>query len=132
MKGGDLDNSIVPRVYVVFEGTLATPRPKKGLSKKLFGLTLNDYDIDPEVTKYLWDIWQRMGVRFDAVTFDFDSDDVQRVIDKTNLPIHTTYEFMSRESFIKQLPFMPWVTSVVDHAAPMAYGGRGISLTAVR
>lgn len=132
MQGGDLDNGIVPRVYVVFEGTIAQPRPKKGLSRKLFGLTLNDYDIDPEITKHLWDIWQRMGVRFDAITFDFDHDDVQRVIDMTNLPIHTTYSFLSREAFIQQLPYMPWVTSVVDHAAPMAYGTRGISLTAVR
>lgn len=132
MKNGDLDNSIVPRVYVVFEGTIAQARPKKGLSRRLFGLMLNDYDIDPEITKHLWDMWQRLGVRFDAVTFDFDADDVQRVIDKTNLPIHTTWAFLNRESFIRSLPHMPWVTHVVDHAAPMAYGGRGGSLSTVR
>lgn len=133
MERGDLDNSLVPRVYVVFEGTLATLRPKKrSLSRKLWGPTLNDYDIDPEVTKHLWDMWQRLNVRFDAVTFTFDSDDVQRVIDQTNLPIHTTWEFLNREYFIKMLPSMPWVSHVVDHDRPMAYGARGSSLMGVR
>lgn len=132
MIGGDLSNEIVPRVYVVFEGTIAQAREKKGLGK-VFGLGLRDYDIDPEVTKHLWDIWQHMGVRFDAVTFSFDADDVQKVIDKTNLPIHSTYGFRGgRSAFIQQLPFMPWVTTVVDHASPMAYGSRGTSLMGVR
>lgn len=133
MQRGDIDNTTPPRVYVVFEGTIAHPPEKmKGLSRKLFGPRLGDMQIDPEVVKLLWDRWQRLGVRFDAVTFAFPDDAVQELIDGTNLPIHTTWGFPDRETFVRLLPSMPWVLYVVDHAAPLAYGGRGVSITGVR
>lgn len=134
MQGGDLDNTVVPRYYVVFEGTIAQPKDnlKQGILRRVLGPGLKDWEIDFEVMKFLWDRWQRVGVRFDAVTFAFDADDVQRLIDDTNLPINTTWNFRSRALFLSQLPYMPWVAGVVDHAAPMAYGSRGVSLTAVQ
>jgi hypothetical protein len=134
MQGGDIDNTTPPRFYIVFEGTLAQPREslKKGILRRVLGDSLKDWDFDHEVTQLVWDRWQRLGVRFDCITFSFDADDLQAKIDNTNLPIHTTWNFRSRDAFIKQLPYMPWVAAVIDHAAPMAYGGRGISLTAVR
>lgn len=134
MERGDLSNEVVPRYYIVFEGTLAQPKEglKKGILRRVLGDGLKDWDFDDEVTRLVWDRWQRYGVRFDAVTFAFDADDLQARIDRTNLPIHTTWNFRSREVLVRQLPVMPWVAAVIDHAAPMAYGGRGLSLPAVR
>ena len=134
MQGGDLSNETPSRVYIVFEGTVAQPRPglKTGFLKKVVGASLRDYDVDPEMTLHLWDIWQRLGVRFDAVTFTFDADDVQEWIDRTNLPIHTTWNFHSREALASQLAFMPWVSHVVDHTRPLAYGGRASTLAGLR
>lgn len=134
MQGGDLSNELSQRVYVVFEGTIAVPRPglKSGVLKKVLGPALRDMDVDPEMTKHLWDIWQRLGVRFDAVTFDFDAERVQEWIDRTNLPIHTTWPFRSRDTFVQQLAFMPWVSHVIDHQAPMAYGSRSSTVAGLR
>jgi hypothetical protein len=134
VQGGDLSNALSMRVYVVFEGTLANPRPglKTGVLKKIMGQSLRDLDVDPEMTKHLWDIWQRLGVRFDAVTFTYDADDVQEWIDRTNLPVHTTWRFVDRRRFIEQMAYMPWISHVIDHEAPMAYGSRSSTVGGLR
>ena len=133
MWKGDLDNTTPPRVYIVYEGTLARlPEKPKGLRQRLLGDRLSDYVIDDEVMAHVWDIWQRVGVRFDAVTFRFDADEVQELIDGTNLPIHSTWYFKSREGFIQALPRMPWVMYVVDHQRPLGYGGRASTLEGIR
>lgn len=128
MLHGDLDNTPVPRVYVVFEGTLAHPSEKR----RIFKPRLKDYALDIDVSQLIWDKWQRLGVRFDAVTFDFRAEDVQSFLDQHPSPIHTTWAFATREVLIKEMPYMPWVSTIVDHARPMAYGARGLSLQAVR
>lgn len=135
MQNGDLSNEISPRVYVVFEGTIARPRHEqsRSLRRKLLGTRLSDYETDPVVTMHLWDIWHRMGVRFDTVTFAFAAGEVQRMIDEDeNLPVNTAYAFPSRDDFAKQLAFMPWVTHVVDHERPLAYGSRASTLAGLR
>lgn len=130
MKNGDIDNTPVPRVYVVFEGTIVQPKKelKQGVLRRLRGERLNDYELDTEVSRSMWDIWQRLNVRFDAMTFAFDADDVYHWCDDHHVPISSAWRFDSREDFVQQMPFMPWVAQVVDHAAPMAYGVRGTSL----
>lgn len=131
MQGGDIDNTPVPRVYIVWEGTIARRPEKVGMLTKVLGRS-TPYVVDPEVRAHLWDQWQRIGVRFDAVTFDFNADDVSAVVERENLPINTVWDFKSREEFIQQLPRMPWVSHVVDHERPMAYGGRSSTLAGVR
>lgn len=131
MQGGDLSNKPVPRIYIVWEGTIAR-RPEKPsiLSRVLSRRTA--FDVDDDVRTHMWDHWLRLGVRFDAVTFEHDSDEVQAVCDQENLPINSTWRFDSREDFVQQLPYMPWVSHVIDHEAPLSYGGRGATLDSVR
>lgn len=130
MKNGDLDNTPIPRIYIVFEGTIAKPRKEPSIGKRILARR-HGLEVDEEVRVRLWNVWQRIGVRFDAVTFTHDPDDVQTFLDRENLPINTTWRFDSREEFIAGLPRMPWVHSVIDHERPLAYGGRGGSLDMV-
>lgn len=130
MQNGDLSNEINPRVYVVFEGTLAQPVPgaAHGLLAKLRRPKVSDYQIDLEVAMHIWDRWQRLGVRFDALTYSLDAARVQEALNDSDVPISNTYRFESVEHFVSGLPFMPWVYAVVDHTRPLAYGSKATTL----
>lgn len=131
MQGGDLDNTPIPRIYIVFEGTIVKRPEKPSITDRVLARR-HALEVDPEVRTRLWDAWQRLGVRFDAVTFDHKADDVQSFVDRENLPITSVYAFDSREEFVAGLSHMPWVHTVIDHERPMAYGGRGGNLDTVR
>lgn len=131
MQGGDLDNAVIPRIYIVWEGTIARRPERPSLVSRVLSRR-SVYEVDDAVRVHLWDNWTRLNVRFDAVTFDHDADEIQAVIDRENLPINSTWRFDSREEFVQQLPFMPWVSHVIDHERPLAYGGRAATLDSVR
>lgn len=128
---GDLDNTPIPRVYIVWEGTIARRAEQKSLLTRVLSRR-SLLEVDDEVRAHLWDNWLRLGVRFDAVTFEHDPDEVQAVCDRENLPINSTWGFLDKKTFIAMLPRMPWVSHVIDHEAPLAYGGRGATLDSVR
>ena len=134
MEKGDLSNEISPRVYLAFEGTLARALPgvRTSLWHRVRGSRLADYELDVVATMHVWDIWNRLGVRFDAVTFEFEPDEVQALLDDNNVPVSTVYRFADRATFAQQLAHMPWVTHVVDHQQPLAYGGRAATFASLR
>lgn len=131
MQGGDLDNAPIPRIYIVFEGTIVKRPEKVTLISRVLSRR-HVFVVDDAVRVRLWDAWSRMGARFDALTFDHDAEDVQAFLDQENMPINTVWRFESREAFIQGLSMMPWVHSVIDHERPLAYGGRGGNLDTVR
>ena len=131
MQGGDISNVTPSRIYIVWEGTIAKRPEKKGILTRVLSRR-EPFEVDEMVRRHLWDNWQRLGVRFDAVTFDHDADEIQAVCDRENLPISTTWSFLNRDTLVQMLPHMPWVSHVIDHEAPLAYGGRAATLDSVR
>lgn len=138
MQGGDISNEVPTRVYIVWEGTLAMLpydyKPARIFKKRAAKATVDRYIIDPVVAMNLWDIGQRLGVRFDLVTFLGPEyvEELQELIDKVNLPIATVWGFESPQELGKLIAFMPWVSHIIDHSNPMAYGGRASTLAGVR
>lgn len=133
MERGDLSNEISPRVYLVFEGTLAKNLARgTDLRSRWFGPRITDVELDVVATMHVWDIWNRLNVRFDAVTFTYRPEQVQELLEDNNVPVGTVYHFEDRATFAKQLVHMPWVTHVVDHQQPLAYGSRASTFASLR
>ena len=115
-------------------GRFGSFKPARLFKKRSIRSSLADYRIDPQVGLNLWDISNRLGVRFDLVTFlsEEAAEEIQNIIDRDNLPISTCWYFESSSHLAQLLPFMPWVMYVIDHQNPMRYGGRSSTLAGVR
>jgi hypothetical protein len=59
-------------------------------------------------------------------------DALKEMLDGTNLPISNVWGFDSPYDLASRLAFMPWVSHVVDHQNPMAYGSKASTLAGVR
>lgn len=139
MEGGDLSNAVAPRCLYVFEGLLAhEPTGLKPAVAARVDARLHRWDhvlrrmrFDPLVSRMLWDLVWRHGLRFDVVTYLYDETfavALYKHLDGTlGYPISNVLWYPSPQALASGLAIMPDVARVFD-ANPrnaLAYGPRG-------
>lgn len=139
MEGGDLSNAVSPRILYVFEGLLASPPADVKSSVALrvaerlrrWDSVIQRMDFYPIVGQMLWDLSWRHGIRFDVVTYLYDTDFAARLFHHLDtvlgLPVSHVLWYPSPQALASGLAMMPDVARVYD-ANPgnaLVYGPRG-------
>lgn len=139
MRGNDLDNAIVPRDVLVFEGLLGllpdekvARQERKFRSKKRWAEAVGCYEINELLARKMWDMAWRYSLEIDLMTYlghPFATALEER-IDRENLPVRRVW---SEEPNIlaRRLATMPDIRTIYDPYPEhqFLYGGRGRIIT---
>jgi hypothetical protein len=138
VKDGDIDNTVTPRLLVVWEGLLAIPpdaseknRFSTWISARKSGKTrtmIDSFDLNTTMAKHVWDVTWRRNYSVDVVTFLGVQylPHIEAWIDRHDLPIgHVTNE--TPDTLARRLSYMPHVAAVYDPdpTRRYTYGGKG-------
>lgn len=138
MQGGDLSDRLPPRWLFTFEGVIANVPEPRGREYRLamrlgrHRRAVSRFEIEPHVSKVLWDLYWRRDYRFDVVTFlgDDMAEHIEKRLERENVPLGNVISTQP-DTLAKRLAYMPDVLYVV-HADPshhLSYGNRGLLVT---
>lgn len=135
MKGNDLDNLVVPRDVLVFEGLLGIiPDPKtakqeaKFREKKQWSQAVSCYEINEMLARRLWDMVWRYSIEIDLLTYHPQgfADELEKRMERENLPLRRIY---SEDPGIlaRRLATMPDIRCIYDPFPDhqFLYGSKG-------
>lgn len=141
MEGGDIDNSIVPRLVIAFEGTLGIPRERRPENRLVVGLrqfgkrkaqtaqVLADFDINEPLARVIWDTTWRYGYTIDVVTYlgeDF-ARALEARLDEENLPISSVWADEPHK-LARAIAYRPDIAAIFDNDHHLFYGSKGRTL----
>lgn len=139
MRGGDLDNSPVPRLVVVFENALGyLPDQRRGRWREL--KTARDwdglarlFDLDQMMLRKITDLTYRFSVSVDVVTYcgpEAFAEALARLLDRENVPVRIVFS-STPERMARRTSYEPDIIGIYDanEQHSMAYGPKGVYLT---
>lgn len=135
MQKGDIDNVVVPRDMLVFEGLLGIiPDPKvakieaKLRSKKRWVDALACYETNELLARKIWQMVWDYGLEIDLVTYHPRgfADALAERMDRESLPIRRVYA-EEPNLLARRLVTMPYVRTIYDPFPDhqFLYGGKG-------
>lgn len=141
MRGGDLSSEVVPRLALIFEGSLAFISNTdmrmfdRDLKRERWADAAGRWDINPLLAGEIWHVSMKLGRTVDVVTFlsaspDFQGALEERLKDYEELPIHTVIA-TTPEKFERKIAYMPDLIRVYDPEPmrSMRWGGKGFHIT---
>lgn len=141
MQYGDLSAQIVPRLVLVFEGSLGFLEASKvGQFNKLGSAGLWDaaarcWDLNDMMMRKIWDVVWRQSFQLEVVTYAGPpslAESLQERFEEENLPISRTLA-STAERMARRLSYAPDIAYVydTDPRHVMMYGGKGRHMTNV-
>lgn len=122
MQNGDLSNEPQRKFVFVFEDLIAKPVTKRRRLKKI-----TEFEVDPQVVAWLWDLTWRQNVAFDVATYDYTREQVTEVLNREGIPFGTVWTGPTPGALQRRLGYAPGVMAVYDAnpSREFAYGGKG-------
>jgi hypothetical protein len=142
MRHGDLDNTPVPRIVVVWENALGyLPEDRRDQWRELS--RAGDWDavarlfvLDQLMLRKITDLTYRFSVSIDIVTYcgpEAFAEALARLLDRENVPVRIVFASQP-ERMARATSFEPDIMAVYDanpeHA--LVYGRKGVHLTSFR
>lgn len=134
MKGGDLDNAVVPRIILVFEGALgflpdsAVKDYEKAVKKQRWDDAIALWEFDEHMMRKIWDLTYRKSVTVEIVTFISQpfADVLAARLDEEDMPIRRVW-YSTPARLSRQLAHMIDVSTVYDpdETHMFTYGAKG-------
>jgi len=138
VQRGDLSDRLPPRWLFVFENVIGAVPADRALQWKLamrahqWRIAANQYEVEPHVSKVIWDLVWRRDFRFDIVTFlgDGMAGALEKRLSRESLPFSNLWS-VSEDTLAQRLAYMPDVLYVVhgDPTRHLSYGNRGLLVT---
>lgn len=138
MEGGDLSDRLPPRWLFGFENVVGTLPPGSVRTAKMWQRlgqwrrVVEQYEIEPHVTKVLWDLTWRRDYRFDVFTVQGEDfrDALEDRLNRESVPFSNVFA-LSPEQLAQRLVYMVDVQYVVhgDPSHHLSYGNRGLLVT---
>lgn len=142
MQGGDLSNTPVPRIIIVFENALGyLPEDQRDRWRELSRASQWDdvarlFVLDQMMLRKITDLSWRHSVNVDVVTYcgpEAFADALARLLDRENVPVRIVFASQP-ERLARATSFEPDIMCVYDanpeHA--LVYGRKGVHLTSWR
>lgn len=136
MKGNDLDNLVVPRDVVVWEGLMASlPEDKKIhrlhdklLAREKWGEAVSLYEVNEMMARKVWDLVWRYSMELDLLTYvgyGF-AEALEKRIENENLPFRRVWHEMPN-MLARRLAVAPDIRTIYDPnpAHRFTYGSKG-------
>lgn len=136
MKGNDLDNAVVPRDVLVYEGllgllntqksvALATKWQKRGRWEKMVAC----FETNEMLARKIWDVTWRFSYEIDILTYlgdEFAAALTTRIKDQEGLPVRNVW-FEDPYLLARRLVFTPNIRFVYDPDPnhQFVYGSKG-------
>jgi hypothetical protein len=131
--GGDIDNALVQGWMVTLEALTndSVVVPKKRMFKS-WDVVARETPIDVLNLGRLWQISNKVGLRFECVVFERPQeyvDALEKHLDRLGAhPITYVTGYVSRKALLQALPFRPDIAAVVDtKPGALFWGRRGIT-----
>ena len=140
MLRGDLSSEVVPRLLLVFEGTLgfidAKDRKKfdRYISRKHWTEAAELWLINPGMAAQIWYLVRHKSLTIDLVTFagpkEFGEALAYRIQDIEELPVHQVWATRV-ELLARKIAYMPDLMKVYDPDPErwLTWGGKGYRIT---
>jgi hypothetical protein len=141
MQGGDIGNTVVPRLVIVFENLLGLHPTKASEAKfgsymrfKRYKRAVDTFEINEQLARRIWDITVRMNFSVDLVTHlggTAFAEALQERIDGENLPLgHIWYEDSTQ--LARNLAYRIDIAAVffADPRYTLTYGSKGRLISA--
>jgi hypothetical protein len=142
MQGGDLSNSVVPRLVIVWDNLLGVLPSKPAEAKfstyirfKRWKKAVSLFEINEGMARQIWDLTWRKNFAVDLVTFtagdDFAEALRERIEDREQLPIGHVW-FEEPNNLSRSLAYRPDIACVI-HANPhhqLTFGSKGRFISA--
>jgi hypothetical protein len=129
MLGNDISNDLVQGWAVTLEALTngSVKVPKKRLLKS-WDTVARETPIDTLNLGRLWQVSNRLGLRFECVVFEQPQEYVDALethLDRLGAhPITYVMGYVSRKAYLQALPFRPDIAAVVDTKDNAPYWGR--------
>lgn len=143
MQNGDIGNTVVPRLVIVWEHLLGLLPDKADEAKFATYLrfhrwrrAVNVFAVNQALAQRIWDVTFRLNFSVDVVTFlggeDF-ADAIQERIDRENLPIGHVW-FEDPQQLARSLSYRPDIACVFspDPHHLLTFGSKGRTLNPAR
>lgn len=139
MMKGELSNTVLPRVYIVFEGLVGVLPDTKSKAlealhrkRKQWDKAANQYVLTPNTSQGMRDMYWRYNFRVDILTFhgaDF-ADAVRDRLDQRNLLFGDVVSFEEQE-LLHELTYDRSILAVLDPAPErmLRWGSKGRHVT---
>lgn len=139
MMKGELSNTVLPRVYIVFEGLVGVLPDTKSKAlealhrkRKQWDKAVNQYVLTPNTSQGMRDMYWRYNFRVDILTFhgaDF-ADAVRDRLDQRNLLFGDVVSFEEQE-LLHELTYDRSILAVLDPAPErmLRWGSKGRHVT---
>lgn len=141
MQGGDIGNTVVPRLVIVWENLLGLHTTKAAEAKflsymrfKRYKRAVGTFEINEHLARRIWDVTVRMNFSVDLVTHlggeDF-AEALSERIDRENLPLGHVW-FEEPNQLARDLAYRIDIAAVffADPRHLLTYGSKGRLLSA--
>lgn len=133
MRGGDLDNSVVPRFMVTLDALCSDKKLPKKTWRKSWESIARETPIEPLALGRCWRTADKMNVRFECVVFGQPHEYAEALEDQLDRmgahPIVWVSVYISPETLRSTLAFRPDVVAVVDvRERSLFWGSRGYAM----
>lgn len=139
MRGGDLGNTPVPRLVVVFENAVGyLPDRNRERWRELKAARDWDglarlFELDQMMLRKITDLTYRYSVSVDVVTYSGPeplAEALARLLDRENVPVRIVFS-STPQRMSRRTSFEPDIMAVYDanEAHAMVYGRKGVYLT---
>lgn len=142
MRNGDLDNTPVPRVVIVFENAIGfLPDDRRDDWRQLsrgrqWDAVARLFVLDPMMLRKITDLSWRFSVNIDVVTYcgpEGFAEALARLFDRENVHVRVVFS-STPERMARTTSYEPDIMAVYDANAEHAlvYGRKGVHLTSFR
>lgn len=141
MRNGDLSNEVVPRVLLVFEGTLGfllqdgdRKKYDRDIRRKHWAQAADMWALNPMMCARIWDLAVRHNLTIDVVTFagpkEFGEALADRLQEDEDLPVHQVWATRV-DLLARKIAYMPDLIKVYDPDPNrwLTWGGKGQLVT---